>query len=157
MTLARGLAARQLLQDHQRALETAGHDLRTEIYSDNSITLLHRFRCFEHAITEHLDVEERELLPAFSEHAPEDARQIQLQHRELRDRLYHVGVDVELHRVRAAHLESLVGMLQRSLAFEATTLYPWAETHAASCPPSELFDRLARSLRRLANLPRRAA
>jgi hemerythrin-like domain-containing protein len=101
----------------------ACRDLRAAVYADEKLDVVERYRTFEKAVNEHFDVEERELLPAYAEERPIEARRIRLQHRQFRDQLYRLGVEAELHRVAADQFESLIATFQNHMAFEETTLY----------------------------------
>jgi hypothetical protein len=143
------LGPRLLMSDHHRAIAKSCRRLRSTIYSDDPPTLVADYHCFERAVVEHMVIEERDLLPAYTAYDPADARSIRQQHRELRELLDRIGLDVELHRVRAAQLEQLLEVVQRHIAHEEATLYPWAQVNIGLDAKHELFDRLTRSLQDL--------
>ena len=147
---------RLLLQDHHDALQAACRDLMADVYNDDTFSLTNRYRRFERAVLEHIDVEERELLPGFTKYSRLDARMIRLQHAEIRDQLYRLGIDLELHRARAERFAALIDALKRHVELEETTLYPWARENLSVHAKREQFVRLGHSLRALSRLRARA-
>jgi hypothetical protein len=143
------LEPRLLMSDHHRAIAKACRRLRSDVYTDDPPTLLGHYHCFERAVIEHMVIEERELLPAYTAYDPADAREIRHQHRELRELLDRIGLDVELHRVRASQLEQLLEAVQRHIAHEEATLYPWAQVNIPVDTKQTLFARLTQSLQDL--------
>jgi nucleotide-binding universal stress UspA family protein len=101
---------------------------------------------FEPALRAHLDMEERDILPAFRAVDADEADAIALEHIELRRLLDTLGVLVELHAVPERDVEALLERLAAHGAREEFLLYPWldeekvdervgqsdAETHAPS-------------------------
>ena len=77
-------------------------------------------------VTAHLDGEERDLLPRYTEAAPDDAAQILREHGEIRKALSELDVEVDLHLVRAGQIERLLNVLGAHAARENTGLYRWA-------------------------------
>jgi iron-sulfur cluster repair protein YtfE (RIC family) len=139
-----------LLADHHREIDAGCQALLAGTYADDSLELIEQYRTFEHAILEHLAAEEELVLPSYAEAAPEDARRLQNDHAALRERLYEVGVAVELHAVRAQTLSALVDQLRIHAAREEEALYPWAQEHLALPAKRQLFARIGQSLRELA-------
>ncbi len=147
---------RLLLADHHHALETVCAELRAEVYTDHTLSLIDGYRRFEHAMIAHLAIEEH-LLPSYSEWSILGAAQIRLQHMELRAQLFRLGVEVELHQARAERFQALIDTLQRHLRLEEATLYPWAEQHLPLHTRRSMFVRIGRSLRDLVKLRARHA
>ncbi len=143
------LGPRLLMSDHHRAIAKACRRLRAEIYTDDPRTLVADYHCFERAVIEHMVIEERDLLPAYTAYDAADARSIRQHHRELRELLDRIGLDVELHRVRASQLEELLEAVQHHIVHEEATLYPWAGANIEVDTRDALFDRLIRSLQDL--------
>lgn len=143
---------RLLLQEHHDALQLACRDLMAGVYTDDTFSLTSRYRQFERAVLEHIDVEERQLVPGFTQYSRLDARMILMQHTEIRDQLYRLGIDLELHRARAERFATLIETLQRHVTFEEATLYPWARENLSAHGKREQFVRLGHSLRALSRL-----
>ena len=144
-----------LLAEHHRALETVCADLRGAVYADETCAVVDRH--FEHAVILQLEIEEHELLPEFGEVFPLEAEAIRSEQRTLRDELYRLGVDVELHQARAERFERLVGMLKLHLEVEESTLFPWVETFLAMPARRTVFTRIGRSLFELGKVHQRRA
>lgn len=141
---------RLLLTDHHREIEDACRALLARAYADDSATLIQQYRAFEHAILDHLMAEEELILPRYAEAAPLDARALLVEHAILRRLLLQVGVEVELHCVRASTLCALIDRLHAHAAREDAAMYPWAQVHLSLAAKRRLFVRVGRSLRRLA-------
>jgi hypothetical protein len=142
-------APRLLLPDHHCKIEAACEALRACTYADEPHDLVVRYRSFEREVLEHLKAEEDSILPEYEKYAPVDAAMVSAAHDDLRRQLFRIGVDVELHCVRAEALEHLVQTLRSHAAHEDRGMYPWAETHLPPQTLRELFDRIAHSLRAL--------
>jgi hemerythrin superfamily protein len=144
-----------LFADHHRQLEAACETLRVCTYTDEPDELVLRFRTFERAVLEHLKAEEHEILPVYAKHAPADAEAIFAEHADLRRQLFQIGIDVELHCVRAEALEQLVSALRAHAKHEDRQLYPWAQAHLPPRTKRELLKRVIHSLQMLAFVERR--
>ena len=148
---------RLLLAEHHREIEAACDDLRASTYEDDSFDLIACYRSFEQAVREHMSAEEDVILPAYAKADPEEADAIRTQHAALRHELYQLGVEVELHCVHAESLEQMVRTLRAHAGYEDQGMYPWAQVHLPLHTSRELFVRLGRSLRKLAQRRRYAA
>lgn len=82
---------------------------------------------FEPALRAHMDIEEREVFPAFREADPDEAEHLLAEHDVLRTRLDVLGVNVELHAVPPFDAEELIERLRAHRAREERLLYPWIE------------------------------
>lgn len=78
----------------------------------------------------HLAYEEHDLFPLLGEQAPALAQRLVSQHEMIRRRLTELGVEIQLHTVRARTLEQLVDMLREHAQLESEQLYPWLERRA---------------------------
>ena len=97
-----------------------------------------------------MDAEEDAILPAYTKRYPEDAQAIYRSHQELRRQLFRLGVEVELHEVRAETLEQLVQSLRSHSAHEDRGMYPWARAQLPPRTKLELFTRIRHSIQLLA-------
>lgn len=138
-----------LLVEHHRALETACQALLAQTYGDDPRDLIFHYRVFERSMLEHLAAEEELLLPAYAEHAPDDAGAIRDDHAAIRQLLLRVGVDVELHTVRVDAVKRLIETLQTHAGREDAAMYPWAQERLPLSLRRQLFVRIGRSLRSL--------
>lgn len=80
----------------------------------------------EAAITAHLAQEERDLLPAYAEQAPEDAEAILADHAAIRKALAGFDVASDLHLVRAEAVKAFLDALHAHAERENGGLYRWA-------------------------------
>jgi hypothetical protein len=145
-----------LLAEHHRAMEAACTDLLGHTYADEPFELVGEYRRFEHEVLAHLAAEEELLLPAYARHAPDDARELEEDHEELRRLLYRIAIDVELHVVRAATVDQLIARLREHAAHEEQGLYTWAAGALDALARDQLRARLAPSIVELDQLRARA-
>lgn len=134
-----------LLTEHHYQLEAACCELLGRTYADEPAALVTEYRRFEHEMLEHLRVEEELLFPEYAEYAPGDARKLRYEHDELRRMLFRVGVDVELHTVRAHHVDRLITELRAHGAREEEGLYAWAAMHLSAPAKQHVSERIRRS------------
>jgi Hemerythrin HHE cation binding domain len=116
------------------------------VYADDSRQLAAAWAVLEAELESHMEAEEEVILPGFGAHAPDDAAQIRLDHARIRALLSPLGVEVELHMIRAHRLALLVEALAAHALFEDTTMYPWAEAHLPAVEQRLMLTRLSRWL-----------
>ena len=141
----RGLSL--LCPDHLRRVATLCRRLLDCATANDGRALVIEWNALEAALLDHMDAEEEVILPAYAQHAPEDARQIRADHERLRALLAPIGIEVELHEIRIARLRALVGVLEAHALDEDIGMYPWAE-HNLPRLHRLLFARVNRSLER---------
>ena len=78
------------------------------------------------ALTEHMALEEREILPAFAEGAPDEAAALRCEHDELRRELDELGVCVDLHLLSPAVAGAFIARLRAHALREDAALYRFA-------------------------------
>ncbi len=148
---------RLLLAEHHREIEAACTALLARTYADDPRELIAQYKLFERAIVEHLDGEEQLILPAYSAEAPADAQAILAEHGAIRHALNRIGIEVELHLVRARSVHALVDLLRKHAEREDESMYPWAQLHLTVTAKGQLFDRIADSMRALLKFRTRGA
>ncbi len=139
----------RLLTDHHTVIEQACRAILAATYADLSLELVTAFRAFEAEVLEHMLAEEDELLPAFAEAATEEAALVRGEHARLRYLLEMVGVDVELHTLRAEKMHALIAALTSHASREDERMYPWAARHLDTAPAQRLTERVRGSIARL--------
>jgi iron-sulfur cluster repair protein YtfE (RIC family) len=72
----------------------------------------------------HLAFEEEEVFPALAKDAPALVERLTAQHEMIRRRLTELGVEIQVHTVRADTLETFVDALRQHAALENEQLYP---------------------------------
>jgi hypothetical protein len=115
-----------LLAAHHRGLEAACADLLSGTFADDPIGLCACWRRFERSVEAHFAAEESLLLPGFAKIAPEQAQLVRDDHARIRRLLAEVGLEVDLHLVRARTVEALIDELHRHAEREDAFLYRWA-------------------------------
>lgn len=76
----------------------------------------------------HMLYEEHELFPAFARSSPEAAQvaqELRAEHSIIRQLLDGLGLDIQLHLIRAVAIERFVEALRQHARRESETLYPW--------------------------------
>ena len=84
---------------------------------------------FQRALLEHLDAEERTLIPALEQDRPGAAQALLQDHTDIRIKLLQLGVDLDLHCLSAERVESFVEALRAHAHREENTFYPWVDRH----------------------------
>lgn len=143
-----------LLADHHHQIEALCSALSRAMRANDSRAVIEEFRALEHAVIEHLDAEEEDVLPAYSLYAPADAQTIRATHAELRRRMYKIGVDIELHRARADVVDDLVTALRLHATHEERGMYRWAIDGLSLRGRRHLFVRVGELMREAARAPR---
>lgn len=138
----RGLAI--LLPDHHVRLEAICTELLSAAAADDGREVTITWRELEEELLDHMAAEEEIILPGYGEHAPDDARRIRDEHVRLRALLTPLGVEVELHEVRATRLRQLAHLLHAHAAHEDAEMYPWAEAHLGAAAHHALWVRISR-------------
>ncbi len=116
-----------LREDHERI-----HALVDEIADASEAgvdkrALIETWRRFESALLAHLGTEEALLFPLYEADYPAEIATLRLDHRQLRDALDALGMEVELGVIRDGTVQALLAMLRRHAAREDADLYRWAE------------------------------
>jgi len=122
-------SAASLLADHHRELDECIDRLLARVQNDDPTELRGDWTTFERALLRHLEQEEAELLPGFARHHAGEARAILAEHADIRSALLDMGVNLDLHLLRAEQVESFVTQLRAHADREEKALYAWAQTH----------------------------
>ncbi len=117
--------------------ETFGaHHLRLERLFEEVLSTLNagdaRQACLlwstlDRELTEHMALEERELLPRLAEHEPAAVQKLRAEHDELRRDLAELGAGIDLHRVTEPVAKLFFDRLHAHAAREDALLYRWAD------------------------------
>jgi hemerythrin superfamily protein len=132
-------AVQHLREDHV-AFERRFDDLRAHARSDDWRYLDSVWDGFVDDLEEHFVYEEEVLFPELRRSAPDGsalALRLSTQHEQIRADIQLLGVQIQLHSIRASTIESLLNRLQRHAAVEDDCLYGWAERSGVvlSCAP----------------------
>ena len=88
----------------------------------------------EKQLEAHLRAEEQFILPRFESSYPDEAEQIRLEHKQIRDSLLQLGIDLDLHSLRADAGAAFIQTLRAHAQREERLLYKWAQEEL---PPGE--------------------
>ena len=143
---------RLLLAEHHRALEEAGSELLARTYADEPRALSQEYRVFEREVLDHLAAEELVILPGYEVASPREAAAIRADHAAIRQQLFRVGLEIDLHLIRAHTIETLLAQLREHAAHEDVSMYPWAQVNLPLSTKRRMFVRLGKGIRRLATL-----
>lgn len=100
--------------------------------------------CWAHLeadLSAHLAAEEHVILPRFEKEHPEAAARILREHADIRAALESLGVDLDLHALRAETAERFIDRLRQHAEYEDQVFYAWAD---ASLSEGELQSVLSR-------------
>jgi hypothetical protein len=130
--------------DHQH-LERVFRALMARARLDDAAALRAAWARFEHELGWHLELEETEILPHFGREHPAEAEAIRAEHEQIRALVTELGVDLDLHCLRADRVEALGTLLQDHARREEALLYPWSDRQL----PGAARDSLRGALERL--------
>ena len=120
-----------LLKEHHRELNDRFGQLVARSREGDPIDLRSAWTSFERELLCHMEIEEAEILPGFARQDAVGARAILAEHAAIRTALLQMGLDLDLHLLRAELVEAFVEQLKAHARQEEGTLYDWAERHAA--------------------------
>jgi hemerythrin superfamily protein len=115
-----------LAGDHHR-LDRAFDAIVTRAQGGDYQELETEWHRFQGELLAHLDAEERHLIPALAKDRPAAAETLLAEHRQIRDRLLELGVDLDLHCLRAERVAAFVDALRAHARREEGMFYPWAD------------------------------
>ena len=115
-----------LLSDHQR-LDKLFQRLLDDVHCGDWTVCQATWSSFERQLLEHLETEDKYLLPIFERDYPNETAGLQQQHVSIRRLLADLGVRIELHVLREQHVRHFIEFLQAHAAREETLLYRGAK------------------------------
>jgi len=119
-----------LSEDHQH-LERFFQEIIAWAREGEHASLRGDWQRFERELTSHMDLEEQEILPAFACDHQAEAQAIRDEHVRIRAGLTELGIDLDLHCLRAERVEDFIGLLRAHARREEALLYPWASHRTA--------------------------
>jgi len=120
-----------LAGDHDR-LEHAFQAIVTRAYGGDVQELEGQWLIFQRALLGHLEAEEKYLIPALAQDRPGEAAVLLEDHTRIRDMLLELGIDLDLHCLRAERVDAFVEVLRAHAHREEHTFYPWADGQMAA-------------------------
>jgi hemerythrin-like domain-containing protein len=94
---------------------------------------------FAQDVRAHLEFEETMLFPRLPADAPTVRAlldTLRAQHAEIRRQLEAIGVEIQLHGIRARTVDAFIELMRRHAALEDESLYPWALVRSRSATGS---------------------
>ena len=135
--------------EHHRDLNHRLDELISRAQECDAAELRREWTAFERELLRHMEIEEAEILPGFAQHDAPGARAILADHGEIRRDLLEMGLNLDLHLLRAEAVEGFVQRLKAHARREDEALYPWAEHHVAT----SRWRSIRRSLADAADVP----
>jgi len=97
----------------------------------------------EHELLNHMEAEERFVLPGFARVDHGEATALLRDHGLIRENLLELGIALDLHCIRYERSQQFVDLLLRHAAREERLLYRWAEEHLSPGAAQALKARVA--------------
>jgi hypothetical protein len=119
-----------LAGDHHR-LDRAFQAIVTRAEGGDFQQLECEWVAFQSALLQHLDAEEKNMLPELAKDRPDAARTLRDEHEDIRVKLLQLGVDLDLHCLRAERVEAFVEALRAHAHREENIFYPWVDRRMA--------------------------
>jgi hemerythrin-like domain-containing protein len=115
-----------MLADDHRHLERLFQDVVAACRRGDRVEMRTEWTRFEGELSSHLDLEEHEILPAFARAHLAEAQGIRDEHAAIRAALVELGIDLDLHCLRAEGVEAFIELLRAHARREEGVMYPWA-------------------------------
>jgi len=115
-----------LAGDHHR-LDRAFQAIVTRAQGGDFQQLEVEWLAFQSALLQHLEAEEKNLIPALAQDRPGEAQTLLDEHANIRARLLQLGIDLDLHCLRAERVEAFVEVLRAHAHREENIFYPWVD------------------------------
>jgi hypothetical protein len=126
--------------DHHQRLEHRFAGLIARAKEGDGLALRKEWFVFETELLDHLAEEELEVLPGFQRLHPQEAEAIRAEHEAIRQSLVAMGIDLDLHLLRADAVEAFVAQLRDHASREEALLYPWAVSQLGPVGRRRLFE-----------------
>jgi|SRR6188508_3279055 hypothetical protein len=124
-----------LAGDHDR-LDRSFQAIVTSANGGNFQQLETEWLTFQAELLAHLDAEEKHLIPVLAKDRPAAAETLLREHAQIRGQLLELGVDLDLHYLRAERVEAFVDALRAHAHREEEMFYPWSDSLGPRLPPS---------------------
>ena len=119
-----------LAGDHDR-LEQAFNAIVTRVQGGDYQEMEAAWLQFQGALLQHLEAEEKYMIPALAQDRPRAAEALLDDHARIRAMLIELGIELDLHHLGAAQIEAFVAALRAHARREETTFYPWIDSRLA--------------------------
>lgn len=115
------------LREEHRALDAQFDEVAELVRAGDTATMDAGWTRLESSLIEHMDFEEKRLLPRFERVDPAAAARVREEHAAIRARLTELGIAIELHTIREAAVRAFLDELRAHATREDEALYPWAD------------------------------
>jgi hypothetical protein len=115
-----------LAGDHHR-LDRAFQTIATRARGGAFDEIEGDWKAFQAELLEHLDAEERNLIPALAKDRPVEAQTLLIEHAGIRVKLLQVGFEIDRRCLGGACVEAFVGALRAHAEREESIFYPWVD------------------------------
>jgi hemerythrin-like domain-containing protein len=115
-----------LAGDHHR-LDRAFERIVTRAQGGDFQQIEAEWSTFQNALLDHLDAEERHLLPALAKDRPAEAHALYDDHARIRVQLLQLGLDLDLHCLSVDRVEAFIEALRAHAHREENVFYPWVD------------------------------
>jgi hemerythrin-like domain-containing protein len=122
------------LPEHHHDLEEHYRRLMARCQDGDPVELRCEWALFERELNEHLELEEKELIPRFRRDWPAEAAQICHEHEQIRGSLAELGIALDLHALRVPAVQAFVDLLRAHAGREEALFYPWVDEHSEQNP-----------------------
>lgn len=115
------------LHDEHEAFDRRFRELSVRAYSDDWHDLDEVWSAFAADVEAHLRLEEEEVFPTLRERGPAQAElvaRLVAEHDEIRRRLFTLGVEIQVHAIRADTIDAFLAAMRRHAERENAELYP---------------------------------
>lgn len=119
----------QLLAQEHDQLDQLFEQLLNALRADAREDAMRLWAKFDEGLCEHMQFEERVILPALRAAEPREAAALAEEHAQIRAKLAELGVALDLHEIRAETVAGFVEQLRRHARRENALAYQWAEHH----------------------------
>jgi hemerythrin-like domain-containing protein len=117
-----------LAREHDR-LDQLFEQLLNALRADAREDAMRLWAEFDERLCEHMQFEEKVILPALRTAEPREAAALADEHEQIRAKLAELGVALDLHEVRAETVADFVEQLRRHARREDALAYQWVERH----------------------------
>jgi hypothetical protein len=115
------------LDAHHELLESVAAEILAGVVAGDFERVPAAVTLLQTKLEAHLRDEERDLIPQYAAHDPEDAARILAEHAGIRKALADLDVECDLHLVRADAMRAFLAAIEAHAAHERAGLYEWAE------------------------------
>jgi hypothetical protein len=117
-----------LAGDHDR-LDRSFQSILTRAHGGDWQQLESEWIAFQRELLGHLEAEEKHAIPALARDRPAAAETLLCDHAAIRAKLIELGVDLDLHSLRAERVAMFVEALRAHAKREEGMFYPWTDGH----------------------------